>query len=572
MATVLPAEFPGDHSKAEHLIYRKLRDETPPDWTALHSVGLANHDRKLWAEVDFVVLTDHAVLCLEVKGGQLSVQKGRWFAGDRALTHTPFEQAGGAASALRRFLREHLGDQTPVIGWGVVFPSTRFELVCPEADRVLVYDDNDRTTPLHVYLDRLTTHWARQDPDRDRAERIDVALHQRIVELLAPTFDLHATLRSRVRGVGEELVRLTSEQSEFLRGFAETERLVLRGGAGTGKTLLALAESERLAVDGRRVLFSCANGRLAADLSIAMRNHPSVKVVSAYELATSLIAAAEASDRIPATASTREVLQIHLPEVALSVLPRDHDAACSALVLDEAQDLISPYWLELFGALLEGGIHAGWWRVFLDPNQNLILGSHPDSEDALDAAATSRYRLRTNCRNTREIATGTALLTGLATLDTLKVTGPEVADHWYTSSSHQRDLAISVLREWLARGLDPSQITVLSGVAVRQSVMNGVGERELGAPLVDLAVVGQRPHPVIAFATIADFKGFESDAVLVTDITDLSAGQARFELYVAMTRARALLALLIARGAEAQYQALAADFAERVGAGLIRPQ
>src|SRR3954453_15464790 len=105
MATVLPSSFPGDHSAAEHLIYRKLRDETPADWTALHSVGLANHDRKLWAGADFAAITDRAVLCLEVKGGHLHVEGGTWFAGERKLTHTPFEQAGGAASALRRYLR-----------------------------------------------------------------------------------------------------------------------------------------------------------------------------------------------------------------------------------------------------------------------------------------------------------------------------------------------------------------------------------------------------------------------------------------------------------------------------------
>ena len=34
MATLLPSSFPSDHSKAEHLIYRKLRDETPAEWTA----------------------------------------------------------------------------------------------------------------------------------------------------------------------------------------------------------------------------------------------------------------------------------------------------------------------------------------------------------------------------------------------------------------------------------------------------------------------------------------------------------------------------------------------------------
>src|SRR4051794_12018868 len=172
MATVLPSSFPGDHSKAEHLVYRKLRDETPADWTALHSVGLAGHRRKLWAEADFVVVTDRGVLCLEVKGGNLRVEKGRWFSGDRELTHSPFEQAGGEASTLRRFLRENLGEGSPLVGWGVMFPQARFDAVCPEADRALVYDDSDRARPLHVYLDGLISHWMRQQQDQHGVTRI----------------------------------------------------------------------------------------------------------------------------------------------------------------------------------------------------------------------------------------------------------------------------------------------------------------------------------------------------------------------------------------------------------------
>src|SRR4051812_19147973 len=105
VAVVLPPEFPSDHSAAEAEVFRKLRAQTPNDWTALHSIGLATHSRKLWAEIDFVVITDRAVLCLEVKGGNLRVDHGTWFAGERRLTHSPFEQAGGAASALRIFLR-----------------------------------------------------------------------------------------------------------------------------------------------------------------------------------------------------------------------------------------------------------------------------------------------------------------------------------------------------------------------------------------------------------------------------------------------------------------------------------
>jgi hypothetical protein len=569
MATLLPSSFPGDHSGAERLVYRKLRDETPADWTALHSVGLAGHRRKLWAEVDFVVVTDRGVLCLEVKGGNLHIEKGRWFAGDRELTHTPFEQAGGAGSTLRSFLRANLAEEElPMVGWGVMFPQTRFEAVSPEADRALVYDDDDRALPMHVYLDGLVSHWVRHQESFHAVAHIDANLHGRIVELLAPSFDLHATLSSRVRGVQEELVRLTEQQSQFLDGFSDCDRLVVRGGAGTGKTMLALAEAERLAAQGQQVLFVCANGRLASELARLMRTHPNVAVECAYTLATSVVNAGDAMNRIPTT-SDRDVMQIDLPQVAVEAL--SEPGRYSALVVDEAQDLMSPMWLAFLGAMVAGGIEHGRWRVFLDPNQDLMLGRHGEAEDRLDAAADSRYRLGMNCRNTRQVATGTALLTGLERLDTLKAEGPDVEEQWFTSGAHQRDLAGSMLRDWLERGLDPSQITVLSSLPLARSGVGGLGQRDLGADIADVTRADAGREGSIAFSTIEDFKGFESDAILVTDIGDLGPGRSRYALYVAMTRACALLGLLLDRQVEEQYEELARDFGDRLREGLIRP-
>src|SRR5204862_6906949 len=63
-------------SPAEALVYRRLREETPDDWFAVHSVGLTSHRDKPWAELDFVVIGPFGVLCLEVKGGRITVKDG----------------------------------------------------------------------------------------------------------------------------------------------------------------------------------------------------------------------------------------------------------------------------------------------------------------------------------------------------------------------------------------------------------------------------------------------------------------------------------------------------------------
>src|SRR5690349_7406104 len=154
MAIVVPATFPEDHPGSERDIYEALRAEAPSDWSALHSVGLAVHDRKPWAEVDFVVITDRLVICLEVKGGLITAEDGTWFTNGERLTHSPFEQAGGGCGALKGYLRKRMGDDAPLVGWAVAFPATTFDVDAPWAHPELTYDERDIEMPITVFLDR----------------------------------------------------------------------------------------------------------------------------------------------------------------------------------------------------------------------------------------------------------------------------------------------------------------------------------------------------------------------------------------------------------------------------------
>jgi hypothetical protein len=514
----------------------------------------------LWAEVDFVVVTDYAVLCLEVKGGDLHIRGNTWYDGKRRLTHTPMEQAGGAASALRTFLRREFGDLTPTVGWGVVFPYAHYDVLDPSVERELVYDDDDIARPMQAYADRLNDYWRRRK-DNGTGVQFDATFRDRIVTTIAPHFDLVSTLRSRIRGITHELVRLTDAQRHIFDGFASEPRLVVRGGAGTGKTVLALSEAERLADANRRVLVTCYSAGLAAEFRAALRVHPSISAIGAIALATRDIVAAGLADEMPDTVAG-DVTRRFLPELAERAagdLPRKYDA----LVVDEAQDLLGSYWLEYFDRIVEGGLATATWRFFVDPNQDLILGGHPEAIDDLDRLATSHYRLTRNCRNTRQVGLSTAMLTGLDTSDTLQVEGLDVVEHFYRSQQQQSNLAASVLRDWFAGGLEPEDAVILSHLPLQESGVSGLGESELGVPVIESDEPALRPERGIRYATVEVFKGFEADAVLVADIDDLGPGSPRLALYVGMTRSRALLGLLLDERTRDDHRALIADFASR---------
>src|SRR5579864_8529486 len=101
MARMIPPCLSDDvRSAAERRVFNLL--ETDPethDWVVLHSLGLARHVKRVYGEIDFVVLAPGlGIVCLEVKGGRVSRQGGTWTFTDRfgsvsKRTLSPFMQA-----------------------------------------------------------------------------------------------------------------------------------------------------------------------------------------------------------------------------------------------------------------------------------------------------------------------------------------------------------------------------------------------------------------------------------------------------------------------------------------------
>jgi hypothetical protein len=556
MARMYPAVIADDHgSRAERRIFAKLRDETPDGWTVLHSVGLASHATKPWAEIDFVVVADRGVFCLEVKGGEIEHREGDWYTNGNRLKQSPFAQAGGGASALYEYLAGRVpAVKRSVVGQGVLFPDTRFDRDLPSVEHALVYDDRDLARPMKAYLTRVADHWG----ERLRTQRGGRALETlmpseraRIVHELAPDFDLVPSLRARIFEVEEELVRLTQRQKELLDGLVDEPRVVVKGGAGTGKTLLACEEAIRLAGEGRRTVFLCYGLRLANHVGQAL-DHQGVDVAHLHGLMTTLISDADLRDQLPAV-EPRDLFDIYYPQVAIEALSRlERFGSVDALVLDEAQDLLKPTHLQFLDALLDGEMSEGFWRLFYDPNQDIFMGGAPTELERLEEVATC-YRLTKNCRNTREIALATSFVSGVRLAETLVVDGPEVVEEWGAEAKELQKCVTRVLRDWLDRGLEPAQITILSPRVYDQSLVGSIDSSRLPRRIVDVTKADALEGNRIRFSTIAGFKGLEADAILVVDIDDLTSPDQLALLYTGATRAKSLLGLVMDERCRAMY-------------------
>jgi hypothetical protein len=223
-------------------------------------------------------------------------------------------------------------------------------------------------------------------------------------------------------------------------------------------------------------------------------------------------------------------------------------AQYDSIVVDEGQDAINFDDLNLLDQVIKGGLDDGRWFILLDSNnQRGLVGSYqPDAMDYLRSFRPAEVILGDNCRNTRQIVQQTQNLTGADTGVSTAGTGPEVQVFYSSKPAQVAAAAADYLDRLEADGISPGDVTLLSGVRLRDSAFERLPARwRQRIDILDLNHVMTRSSSRLGFAAIADFKGLESRFVLAADIGPADQAATKSNLYVSMTRARVGLWLAI---------------------------
>ena len=583
MAKMIPAAVPEQtQSGAERRLFAVIRDGLSDQWTVIHSLGMTAHSTKPWAEIDFVLIGPDGLFCMEVKGGLVSREEGRWFttplqgrdAGvPKELRESPFQQAGSASASLFRQIearfpkaREHL-----ISCYCVATPDSEWSSQGIDFDRTLVYDLKDTLVPFARFIERISHYWSEQSLQRWHRSPSPLSQMDRaaLVDLLAGDFNLVPSLKAQTDRAHAELVRLTDEQAELFARLDASPKVVARGGAGTGKTFLAAAEARRLAEAGGTPLLICYSKNLALHLQKLLADQPSITVRSMHSFMHEIVSRAGRLGELP-DAEEADIFEVFLPELCAEVLLDDHlQGNFSALIVDEGQDLLTSNYIDILDLLVLGGLDNGIWRWFFDPNQDLFTGIAGGGIGALMARSPAVWRLTTNCRNTAPIADRVSLLSGMDREPVLSTDGPPVEIIWCNGLQQERKLVSDLIYRFIHEGIQPDQITVLSPRRLDRSCMSQglLGDR---FEIVDLSRGGvdQRKPGAVGFSTIASFKGLESDAVVLVDIDDLSTPEKLTQVYVGTSRARLNLAVALSYGLESRLSELAVEFGRRLAASI----
>ncbi|TIC84575.1 nuclease [Nocardioides sp. GY 10127] len=512
-------------------MWERLRDTLPPDCVVLANVRLTDEDKD--HEADLVVLIPEAgFVVLEVKGGSVWHDGAGWWIrrGEHDEPCYPVEQARDAKHAIKRYVENdpRWGSRGHV-AWahGVVLPHTDLgnDFSVPELPRWAFHDKHEQDD----LADRVTTNgWGlahgQPAPNHDDVEILAEILAGRSL----PLPDVNAGAQEREA----EVERLTQEQMVILQVTRMLRRVEVRGGAGSGKTVLALQKAKELGRGsaGRpseRVALLCYSIGLAEYLkrvtSTWNRKHRPAFVGTFEDLARSW--GLTFSDDAPSE-FWEERLPLLMADAARQLPPGQR---FDSVVVDEAQDFADSWWAAILESLrdeADGGVF-----LFSDENQRLFarFGAPPVQLVPLV--------LDHNLRNTRQIAGSFGPLAP-SRMKALGGDGPQVR-FVEASPSEALGLADDVVEELLETGWDPSRVCLLT-TGSRHPEQKAQVERHGKTGYWRSFWDGDD----VFYGHVLGSKGLERSCVVLCVNEDGSRDRARERLYVGMSRATHVLVVV----------------------------
>jgi hypothetical protein len=247
---------------SERKVHEALASALPVSWSAWHSFKIHIKPGD-FSEADFVIADPACgILVLEVKGGIVRKQDGVWFQNERPMRMPPLDQA-------HRFVRVLLGKYKerelvpPVIGVAAVFPDTAFEDQPTQGDlEGLVL--GARELP---YMEELLPGFFKRALPAGMRRRPSPEWTAFLHALWCESWPEAMNLSCVVKGREARRVRLDGEQFAALESVIGNDLVLVRGGAGTGKTLLARELARREAGAGRKVLVLTYTEALGLELA-----------------------------------------------------------------------------------------------------------------------------------------------------------------------------------------------------------------------------------------------------------------------------------------------------------------
>ena len=546
MARLIPKIEPSEIlNTGERKIAEALVQQLPSKVEVFHSFQWLSQEKNRLreGEADFVILhPDQGMLFIEVKGSLLRYvpDQQAWFAQNQdgsvyELKRGPFDQVRDSHYQLIDLIKKEIGGELPFThGYAVAFPNHRYEgKLPPNVTPDLVFDLK-KCEDISEAVDKAFDRWRSHSHPPLTGTQKDA-----IYDAMFPRFGLIPVLWRKVEDWEMRIKRLTDEQKQFLDFISGHPKAAIRGIAGSGKTILALAKVQALVKQKTRSLLLCYNSQLKDWLIQAMpETSADLITVDTYHGIVENLCKKANIPFAPTSGGGKddEFWTYDAPELleeACNLLGPEEKF--EAIVVDEGQDFHDLWWDSL-ECLFQDAENKKAYYVFFDPKQNLFI-----EQPSLPLELGQPFTLTVNCRNTARIAEHCADL--INEPSQIKEGAPQ-GDNPEIITAPNLDQAFrevaKKVRSWCpstAGGLKNSQVAVLAP-----------GQTEAKWPK-DFQTVpatrnfnAWRRNEGVLITSWRRFKGLEADAIVIVETPERKDSIS--DQYVARSRAKHILTVV----------------------------
>jgi Nuclease-related domain/UvrD-like helicase C-terminal domain/AAA domain len=565
---LFPDNIESFESKGEHILYLKFKNEESAKYLyVLHSVFTNHHLKNVSGELDFLVLAPgKGIFAIEVKHGKVTRKEGTWlFENGRGNVtikkKSPFSQVDSTLHSIRNYILSRIKNNEDLyarvskilFGTGVAFTGmNEFIDFGTEGHSFQIFTRQSLGISISEYIETLSKGWhserrnkAMYDVDMSRPSDKDCLL---ILQIIRGDFEISYSDVNRMLDHEYLINSYTKEQFAVLDFVNFNSRCLIQGQAGTGKTVMALELASRALKEGKRVALFCYNHLLGSHLheSISLLRDKTEGQYYAGTFHKYLID----NTTLSSQSYTEDKEKYYNEMLPLEFIIKSDTflEKYDLIIIDESQDLITPYFLEVFEVLLKGGFSNGNWVLFGDfSNQALYLVDQYVIFELLKAKAnyTIFPPLKINCRNTRKIAIQNTLLTGVEKPQFLsRSVDGDAIDCRFPSKNKEVDCIEDIIKEMLDRGILSSNITLLAQ------------RRFENTSIFNSHYIKSQFDSGLRFHTIHSFKGLENSIIILFGFDEIRNVECQRLLYVGISRARQKLFIILDNSLESDYSKL----------------
>ncbi|MCU0823981.1 MAG: NERD domain-containing protein [Leptospira sp.] len=551
MARIFPdrlsTEYRQNHnSPAELKLFDCLKANLSAEFTVFYNRTWINRNSEgkvEQGEADFVIVhPTSGILILEVKGGRIEIDGftdsiySIDHMGRRHQITDPWKQAEKSKFILLNKIRSlpKWKDRWVDIGSAVafcdLFDNKNLNLGIQRPKELIIFKDDLESNKIQDKIESIYQFWSKK-------KTFGIDGINLLEKMLAPTLKIENPLKRDLETNEKELIELKDQQFELLEMISQNQRVLVQGGAGTGKTVLLLEKAKRFVNDNLNTLIICFSPTLRDFLRKSVDSHPNLQITSfdqlVQEFANEKGILNPFKDRNPFSLTYQEKKQ--LSDLLLDCIETSK-RRFEAILVDEGQDFHSDWWVSM--ELLLSETEEKYFYIFYDKSQIV------DNKNVIFPTYMTNYSLTQNIRNSDEIhQVASSFYSGTA----MKSSGVKGAGVIYSELTNENDLQkrlISILNQHLTvEKISLDQIGILMPEPIEEIYLSG---KTVGEYKIINAQDRKTERNQILVESISKFKGLERPIIILCNLEKiLKPGNLNIsELYVGLSRPKSKLIII----------------------------